>query len=384
MTPLIAACKDGRGKVVLQLVLHERDFDVNARDSSGRTALMHAVVRDHRHAVVHLVRDARVDINAADADDGTTPLMAAIASGALETVDLLVHDARTDVLARDKQDATAILYAARHGNTHAVQAILARAPAAIGAADAAGQTCLHAAAIGAADAAGRTCLHAAAESAPVDVVAAVLRGGAEVPSMFNELLNAKDRRGWTALRVALERGRADVARLLIACPGVDLRDEGRRAACLRAYWSAAEESCPQVLSDIACAAIGDLVGPDDADADTPGKAQDEAAAAAVPEPPSVVSVPPRWCRDSSIQDNKEGDVEGWRGVSGGEARAVLLAPWTAGCGAGLCVSCGVFTLLSVQCWCGRAWHFQCWAAHCACVAAAPPAGAACPSCFSSQ
>jgi ankyrin repeat protein len=57
----------------------ERSADIDARDSSGRTALMLATQHGRRAAVDALLA-AGADPNAADAH-GTTPLQAAIAAG---------------------------------------------------------------------------------------------------------------------------------------------------------------------------------------------------------------------------------------------------------------------------------------------------------------
>lgn len=66
----------------LQALLHSRDpgqpIDVDARDASGRTALMLAILQGHENAVDALLA-AGADPNAADAT-GTSPLQAATAS----------------------------------------------------------------------------------------------------------------------------------------------------------------------------------------------------------------------------------------------------------------------------------------------------------------
>ena len=86
-TPLILATRNGLSRIALRLI--EAKVNLDAKDSSGWTALKHAS-RDGRDEVVEALIDAGADINLAD-KEGWTPLIAAASRAAWGTMQLLIN-----------------------------------------------------------------------------------------------------------------------------------------------------------------------------------------------------------------------------------------------------------------------------------------------------
>lgn len=102
-TPLILAASNGMSRVACRLV--EAKVNLNAKDSSGWTALKHASRNGHDDIVEALI-EAGADLNLAD-EEGWTPLIAAASRAAWSTMQLLI-DAGADVAQQGDGGATAL------------------------------------------------------------------------------------------------------------------------------------------------------------------------------------------------------------------------------------------------------------------------------------
>jgi uncharacterized protein len=135
---LIVAAKHGEDTAVRRLL--ELGFPVDARDTQGATALLHACGAGHREVAVTLI-DAGADV-AASASNGMTPLAAAVAARREALVSLLLERGAA-VDQRLPSDATALMVAAVQGYPEIAEQLL-EAGADANAVDARGHSALHA------------------------------------------------------------------------------------------------------------------------------------------------------------------------------------------------------------------------------------------------
>jgi hypothetical protein len=119
--PLVAAARKGDTAQARGLVA--RGADVNARDASGRSALLIAVAGDHADVAQLLVR-AGADVNA-PTPSGWTPLMDAASRGRIEAARELL-DAGADPDARDRFAGTALDVAQQAGREEIVRLLRER------------------------------------------------------------------------------------------------------------------------------------------------------------------------------------------------------------------------------------------------------------------
>lgn len=116
---LIAAAKQGDvGLVRAQL---QAGTDVNARDGSQRTSLMHAV-RGGQLPVIRVLIEARPDLDARDQDGRTALMEAARRKEALPALYLVAAGAEVNLAGKDGW--TALMFAAREGTLAAARAII--------------------------------------------------------------------------------------------------------------------------------------------------------------------------------------------------------------------------------------------------------------------
>lgn len=113
-TALHIAAEQADGQC-LQLLLPLSWLKVNERDSLGETPLLRAARKGNAACVQLLLSAPGIDINLPD-ENGRTPLTAAAAPGHHECVRLLAQDARADILARNAQGMTALHYACCNKN----------------------------------------------------------------------------------------------------------------------------------------------------------------------------------------------------------------------------------------------------------------------------
>ena len=109
-TVMIPACAIGDDKVVEKLI--DARIDVNAKDISDRTALMHAAENQHESVIEKLI-EAGADVNAKDCN-GDTALMYA-AKNQDESVIKKLIEAGADVNARNKRGRTVLMMAMGSG-----------------------------------------------------------------------------------------------------------------------------------------------------------------------------------------------------------------------------------------------------------------------------
>ena len=116
---LIAAAKQGdAGQIRAQL---QAGADVNARDSSQRTALLHAA-RGGQLLAIRALIEARPDLDAADQDGRTALMEAARRKEALPALELVTAGA--DANLADKEGWTALMFATKEGTLAAARAII--------------------------------------------------------------------------------------------------------------------------------------------------------------------------------------------------------------------------------------------------------------------
>ena len=229
LTPLMLAVQDQYPEEVETLLAAGARTSINARDERGRTALLHVrseLYEDASAEIIRVLTAAGADVNAAD-NEGRTLLMTLAEEGFFDEPIrvLLAAGARTAVNAKDRQGRTALMFAARSGMVERIK-ILLEAGAALDARDNSGQTVLMHAALGypcrsevirfltaaglsAADVNedGQTPLMLVVRTGSTDcVVKQLLEAGSPI--------DAKDKRGRTALMLAREAGNVSVAALL--------------------------------------------------------------------------------------------------------------------------------------------------------------------------
>ncbi|TFK18488.1 ankyrin [Coprinopsis marcescibilis] len=108
----------------IQSVLQLAEFDVNARDIYGRTALTYAVKSRSYDAVEALLEIEGVDIHCVD-EQGTTLVMCAARSGEVEMVSrFLGLGLGANINAKDKNRQTALAHAVLSGSSDVVRALL--------------------------------------------------------------------------------------------------------------------------------------------------------------------------------------------------------------------------------------------------------------------
>jgi serine/threonine-protein phosphatase 6 regulatory ankyrin repeat subunit B len=123
---LFEVARTGRAGVVKALIKggwFKTKADVNAKASSGYTALMAASQNGHLEVVQALLA-AKADANAKSRDDGTTALIIASQKGHLKIVQALLA-ANADVNARMNDGGTALMAASAFDRPEVVKVLLA-------------------------------------------------------------------------------------------------------------------------------------------------------------------------------------------------------------------------------------------------------------------
>lgn len=112
------AAKEGRLQQVRAML--SAGINVNAKNTTGRTALMGAAYYGNRSIVRELVVEG-VDVNLAD-EQGKTALMLAVANNRLQVVEVLLN-AGADVTLADKKEKTAVTMAEKTKNKKLIKLI---------------------------------------------------------------------------------------------------------------------------------------------------------------------------------------------------------------------------------------------------------------------
>ena len=176
----------------LQMLL-EKNPNLEAQDSSGRTALIRAVSEGKDDAIAALLQH-KADIGHR-ANDGSTPLLDAVTFGRMPALKTLLA-AGADINVADNSGTTPLMRAAEGtgympNNGPFVQALLEKG-----------------AKIDAQDKQGRSALFRAASEGKVDAVNLLLEQKAD--------LNQKDNNGASPLQMAVTFGKTDVVKTLLA------------------------------------------------------------------------------------------------------------------------------------------------------------------------
>lgn len=90
LTPLQFACKHGRGRGVVNLLLEDERTEVNSRDAGGKTALHMAASGLHESKVTALLTHSKIDVEAKD-QYGRTPLAKALESYSGGIIKMLIR-----------------------------------------------------------------------------------------------------------------------------------------------------------------------------------------------------------------------------------------------------------------------------------------------------
>lgn len=121
-TALIIAASDGNEETV-KLLLSNSKIKVNGTDNQSRTALLHATSKGHKGIVSMLLDCGMVKVNAKD-KLGITSLMDAAKTGQREIVEMLLRDGNVGVNAINMEKKTALFYAVQGGHDGIVELLL--------------------------------------------------------------------------------------------------------------------------------------------------------------------------------------------------------------------------------------------------------------------
>ncbi|KAK6705444.1 hypothetical protein SNK05_009341 [Fusarium graminearum] len=232
-----------RGNVESTRLLLEKGADIEAKDKTGKTALLIAATSS-KHEILKLLLEKGANVNAKDRN-GWTALLIAARSSKHEILELLLEKG-ADIEAKSKVGNTALIEAALDGNSLAVDLLLEKG-ADIEAKDINGRTALTKAAIKedsfavdlllekgadieAKDKNDRTALLIAALTKNSFAVDLLLEKGADI--------EAKDKDGKTALLIAARSSKHEILKLLLEKgANVNARDEsGRTSLTLAQIW----------------------------------------------------------------------------------------------------------------------------------------------------
>jgi len=211
-------------------LLEMKKWDLNARDVTGKTAILWAARKEHRAMVKMLLGREDIAPNTAD-KGGRTPLLWAAGKGFEGIVKMLFEREDVTFGTVDQSGRTPLLWAAGKGFEGIVKILLERGDVAANTADASGRTPLSWAAgkgwegtvkmllesgdvsPNTADTCGRTPLLWAVENGFEDIVKMLLERGDVTP-------NTADEDGRTPLSWAAEYGSLDMVKMLLERPDV--------------------------------------------------------------------------------------------------------------------------------------------------------------------
>jgi len=235
-TPLLLAIKKGHRHVALLLLRwYETQYNAKPNDDHDRTPLWWAAEKGQEDMVKLLLKTGKADVNLKDSD-GRTPLSRAAEKGQEDMVKLLLETGKANVNLKDSDDQTPLSRAAEDGREDMVKLLLETGKADVDLKDNNGRTPLWRAAkdgredivkllletgkadVDLKDDKGRTPLSRAAEDGRENMVKLLLETGkADV--------NLKDGSGRTPLSQAVEDGREDIIKLLLETGKADVNSK---------------------------------------------------------------------------------------------------------------------------------------------------------------
>ncbi len=208
--PLLKAVKDNDASTIQKLI--DAGIDVEVKDKTGNTALMHAAYAGHAEIVKALIA-AGASINAKNHSDRTA-LMYATSKGHIEIMVVLITGG-AEVNVQDRTGWTPVIYATyKWYNTEAVNTLIS-----------------YGAKVNTKNSKGRTALMLAAEQNDSATINALIAAKAK--------LNLQDKNGSTALMFAVERyyNAEPVSALIAAGAEVELQNnDGKTALMLATAW----------------------------------------------------------------------------------------------------------------------------------------------------
>jgi len=125
---------------IVTAILKIKDWDINATDSIGSTALTWAAIRGHEEVVKVLLDREDINPNQAGTNSGRTPLSWAAESGYEGVVKMLLERGDVNPNQADTYGRTPLSWAARRGHEGVVKTLLERRGVRTATADTANQT----------------------------------------------------------------------------------------------------------------------------------------------------------------------------------------------------------------------------------------------------
>lgn len=187
---LFQAIQLGRHRFFKKLL--DRGANVNIRATHGETALYYAVKSGNMYIVQRLL-EAGAYVNTSTFGDNESPLHRAVEDGNVAIVQRLVG-AGADVNTATRNIETPLHFAIKDGNIAIIQGLIEAG-----------------ANVNTETRDGETPLHFAVKGGNVDIVQRLLKAGAYVNPVT---LDAKGKRGPTALQIAITHGHQDIAEIL--------------------------------------------------------------------------------------------------------------------------------------------------------------------------
>ncbi|KIL85476.1 ankyrin repeat-containing [Fusarium avenaceum] len=207
-TALSLAASRGFANIV-QMLMADGRININQKNDYGSTPLLLAVSGPREEAVVALLESDTIDVNSQDSS-GITPLLEAVGAGHSgyrgqhwfnDVAMRLVSDARVDPNSRYPDGYTPLYYAAEHGLTGLVEAILKHPKAYIGLEDE------------------EASISVAIHHGHIDVVRTFLKTGRVDVNLESSLVSIDLES--TLLSIAVHGGREDIVDLLLSQPGIE-------------------------------------------------------------------------------------------------------------------------------------------------------------------
>ena len=194
-TGLIVASE--RGNIEMVNFLLKKGAEIDKADNEGRTALWFAAF-DGNGEMVELLLKKGADVNKAD-DEGRTPLWFASQNGKIDTVKLLLNCKTIEINKADNRERTPLHISTTEDKKEIVDLLLNKG-----------------ADVNKADIEGRTALMIAVSKGYTGIVQSLLNKGADVNK------DCGTYRGRTALKIAMESRKDEIAGLLLNCKTIDV------------------------------------------------------------------------------------------------------------------------------------------------------------------